>query len=179
MLQPSGLIQTATRSAILILAAAALFGPDPAGQLGIFILAGGTLATIFFEKYLPSWLNLVTSLSMLVVVFVSSRNYFADLTWLDDLLHFAVPFLIGLNAAFYLLRRLRGLPKSQITALALSVVLAIASLWEIFEWLTRQQIAEAGYSLTLDDTILDLILALAGGSLSSGLVCLIVPDKPR
>ena len=130
---------------------------------------------------LPRWVKLPAAFdaafcaTLLLATWANVAAWYRSVVWMDEVVHFLTVGAVS-AAAYLALAHLRLLPAPQeppvrthrasLAILTVSLGLAVASLWEFYEWVAYHLPHDA-VQIGYDDTILDL--ALGGlGSLVAG-----------
>lgn len=116
------------------------------------------------------------AVALLTATWVGAAHWYDDAWWVDVVIHFFLPGATAAMAYFVLARydRLPGLDDGVARRHASAVVvivgalgLAIAALWEMYEWTALALFPAATISTGYDDTILDLAMGGSGAIAAS------------
>lgn len=154
--------------------------------IAVVIFLGGDGAVAFFLVFVvllvPRWAKIAAPFdvalcaTLLIACWARQRQWYATVPYADEAVHFVTPGAVAV-AAYLLLAQVQLLPdareeldttrKASLALLVTCLGLAIATLWEFFEWVANQYAPQktlVGYTDTISD------LALGGlGSLIAGL----------
>ncbi|MBP7017877.1 hypothetical protein KBB17_00045 [Candidatus Saccharibacteria bacterium] len=152
--------------------------------LNYYHIANGLVALIllfipeFIERKYKVKLPVEYSFAIVAFVFGSIvlgelRGFYTKYSWWDDLLHSTSGVLLGFAGfiTLYWLKSNKKLHASDfvISFFAFTVAMTIAVFWEIFEFVADQSIATNLQLGSLNDTMLDLIIASIGAAFSAAL----------
>ncbi len=131
------------------------------------------------------WLNRTVAWGLLVVGLLASAassifNLYAVFWWLDEALHFFLPFALTLVAGLYAYGALLTGRRRHEVLLVLTIAglgLALGTLWELVEWI-YDAFAAGNTIQDKTDTMIDLTANLAGG-VAAGILSLIMLRRGR
>lgn len=114
-------------------------------------------------------------LTLLIATWAGVASWYRSIIWMDEAVHFVTVGAVAATA-YFILVALQLLPsprevsstarRSTVALLTVVLGLAIATLWEFYEWV-GEQFVPAQIIVGYDDTILDLALG-GGGALIAG-----------
>jgi hypothetical protein len=152
--------------------------------LGITAL---TLPALVLPRVLGviAWFDLLYSVTVIVAAWSNVLDLYRGIAGWDLLVHFAATGVLA-GMLFVLLERTRvvapgsthpaagrrRVPLVIVTALGL----AIASVWEMFEWLAKNYVSDEVY-VTYDDTIGDMVFGGAGALVMAGVLLVVRVDR--
>lgn len=141
------------------------------GVVVLLFLGSGAIAffLVFVILLIPRWAKIAAPfdaaacLTMLIACWARQQHWYASVPWADEAVHFVTPASVAV-ATYLVIAKLELLPGPRETlsgaktvSLAFLVTclgLAIATVWELFEWVANQFAPEqtlVGYTDTISD----------------------------
>lgn len=136
----------------------------------------------------PAAFRAAFGLALLTATWVGAAHWYDDAWWVDVVIHFVLPATTAAMLYFVLARQDRlpaldeGVFRRHATAVVLIVTalgLAVAALWEMYEWSALALFPSATITTGYDDTILDLAMGGLGAVAASLLMLWWARRAPR
>lgn len=137
---------------------------------------------VFVLLLIPRMLRVPTAfragfgVALLAATWVGAAHWYDDAWWIDVVIHFFLPGASAVMLYFALARRDRlpnldaGVFRRHASAVVIVVTalgLAVAALWEMYEWTALALFPSATIKTGYDDTILDLVMGGSGAAVAS------------
>ncbi len=175
--EPSGVVADLLRLAILVSGVVVLLS----GQLegGLRFLGAFVLLLVPRRMAVPRPFDAAFAAGLLIAAWANAAHWYEAAWWVDDVIH---SFLPGVTAAmlYLLLARTDVLPDLHdstlvhrsfaVVLLTVALGLAVAALWEMYEWTAVTVFDQTSINVGYDDTILDMALGGAGSVLAGVLL---------
>lgn len=136
---------------------------------------------------IPAAVDAGFCLTMLIATWAAVGGWYTAIVWADEVVHFVT---VGATSAtaYFVLIRLELLPdlrevtaavhRAGIAVLTTALGLAVATVWEFYEWVV-EQFMPVYMTVGYNDTILDLLMG-GLGSLVAGTALVLLPGlRPR